>query len=172
MSYRYKQVEAALMETFGIEEEYRKAFSARLRHFRNLGVPDLPKVGKGTRNEYSTNDIYQLYITLELANCGMAPAIATDLTKKCFSLLVQYCDFVRFDTQKHPQFLAFSPSLIGDNFTVGERDIYYGFDRLALFDTERLIERHVKDQTHQRYRFIAINLSEGLHLLERALERQ
>jgi hypothetical protein len=46
---RYKHVEHALADLFKVQPDSMGAFRARIRHFRRLGIPDLPIVGSGTQ---------------------------------------------------------------------------------------------------------------------------
>jgi hypothetical protein len=69
----YRDVEARLAELHRIHEEDMGAFRARLRVLRTMGVPDLPKVGKGARVEFSTKDIGELHLALTLGEFGLPP---------------------------------------------------------------------------------------------------
>ena len=74
--FRYGGVEAALAEALQIEPESMGAFRARLRHLRNLGVPDLPKIGSGSVAAYSREQALEMLLALELENVGKAPRVA------------------------------------------------------------------------------------------------
>ena len=74
-TYSYKEIETALARMHDIHPSALKAFRARLRHLRNLGIPDLPKVGSGSRVAYSLDNAEELAFALELMQFGIAPAI-------------------------------------------------------------------------------------------------
>ena len=79
---QFGDVERILARTHDIKDRHRKAFQARLRHLRNLGVPRLSKVGSGTRINYNQDDLYELFLALELMRCGMSPATIKYLIRK------------------------------------------------------------------------------------------
>jgi len=70
----YGEVEDTLARLHNVQDKDRKAFRAKLRHFRNLGIPPLPKVGSGTKISYSLDDLYELFFALELTQCGLSPS--------------------------------------------------------------------------------------------------
>ena len=72
-SFLYGEVEQILARLHRVKQRDIKAFRARIRHFRNLGVPSLPKVGSGTKIRYGINDLYELFLALELMHCGLNP---------------------------------------------------------------------------------------------------
>jgi hypothetical protein len=72
-TYLYGEVEDALMATFRVPEGNRSRFRARLRHFRNLGVPPMPRTGSGVKVEYTRTMIHELLIALELTATGLSP---------------------------------------------------------------------------------------------------
>jgi hypothetical protein len=76
---QYSQFEKILADTFSIKEKGLGAFRARLRHLRNLGVPDIPKRGSGNTVVYKTADLLTALIALELQALGSAPAVSAEL---------------------------------------------------------------------------------------------
>jgi hypothetical protein len=78
---RYQDVERALKAFHWIGHNDQKAFRARIRHLRNLGVPSIEKVGKGTQVTYTRKHLWELHIALELTKSGVSPAIAATATK-------------------------------------------------------------------------------------------
>lgn len=82
--YRYQHVENALAVLFQIQETRRPAFRARIRHLRNIGVPDLPKVGSGVQIAYSSLDALKIAVALDLENMGVVPRVAADFVKSHF----------------------------------------------------------------------------------------
>ena len=79
---QYGDVERILARTHDIKDRHRKAFQARLRHLRNLGVPRLSKVGSGTRISYTQDDLHELFLALELMRCGVSPATIEHLIRR------------------------------------------------------------------------------------------
>ncbi|MGA7326907.1 MAG: hypothetical protein WBX25_21060 [Rhodomicrobium sp.] len=74
---RYGHIEAALAEIMNIEPENAKAFHARLRHLRNIGVPaGLPTPGKGQAIKYTRKHALELLIAVSLQNAGIGPRAA------------------------------------------------------------------------------------------------
>jgi hypothetical protein len=78
---QYRQFEEALIGMFSIDETNLGAFRARLRHLRNLGVPNIPKRGSGNALSYSQNDLFTTSVALALQMHGFAPATSAILAK-------------------------------------------------------------------------------------------
>jgi hypothetical protein len=76
---QYSRFEAILADTFSIKEKGLGAFRARLRHLRNLGVPNVPKRGSGNTAIYKTADLLTALVALELQALGSAPAVSAEL---------------------------------------------------------------------------------------------
>src|SRR5207302_1120039 len=51
-----------------------KRFRAQLRHFRNLGIPAIPRPGRGTHITYTTEHVHQLWLALQLHALPLPPA--------------------------------------------------------------------------------------------------
>jgi hypothetical protein len=79
--YRYGQVEAALAKVAELEPDEMSAFRGRLRHLRNIGCPELPKVGSGQPVEFSREAAIEMMLALELAALGIAPRHAARAAK-------------------------------------------------------------------------------------------
>jgi len=79
---QYRQFEEALVGMFSIHDSDLGAFRARLRHLRNLGVPNIPKAGSGHAHSYSQGDLFATSIALALHMLGFAPAISALIAKK------------------------------------------------------------------------------------------
>lgn len=71
--YRYRHIETALATVFKILPEGMGAFRARLRHLRNIGVPELPKPGSGEQIEYTRGHAIEILLALELEALGVSP---------------------------------------------------------------------------------------------------
>jgi hypothetical protein len=76
---RYKNVEEMLSRIFNVPEEGRGAFRARLRHLRNLGIPEVPKTGSGTQVPFTREQLMEMLIALELSRLGIAPRFVGDI---------------------------------------------------------------------------------------------
>jgi hypothetical protein len=72
-SLQYRQIEAALADLMRVDRKSIGAFRAKLRHLRNIGVPQLPSPGSGRQIEYSRRHALELIIALELEKLGQSP---------------------------------------------------------------------------------------------------
>jgi hypothetical protein len=68
-----------LASVFSIKEKNLGAFRARLRHLRNLGLPNIPKRGSGNVFIYKTKDLFAASAALSLQALGCAPAMSVKL---------------------------------------------------------------------------------------------
>jgi hypothetical protein len=105
--YRYRHAEAALASVFGVEADELGAFRGRLRHLRNIGVPDIPKSGSGRQIEYSRQSIIEMMLALEFEAMGVAPRYAARYAKHYIKEFAPDPDHpARFDmilvTNPHP----------------------------------------------------------------------
>jgi hypothetical protein len=81
MELRYGAVERALAGILGVPADQARAFRARLRHLRNIGVPELPKPGTGQPIAYTFEHALELLVALRLESIGTAPRVISLLTK-------------------------------------------------------------------------------------------
>jgi hypothetical protein len=79
LDLRYQHVETALIGLHEVGNKKIAAFRARIRHLRNLGVPNLPKVGSGIQITYTMDHVNQLFLALELLAFGINPSIVAKL---------------------------------------------------------------------------------------------
>ena len=71
---RYGEVEAVLASMFCIYPGDLKAFRAKLRHMRNIGIPSgLGEPGKGAVLRFSKQQVLEMLISLDLQDSGWAP---------------------------------------------------------------------------------------------------
>jgi|SRR5581483_1045465 len=70
---QYRQFEEVLVEMFSIDETSLGAFRARLRHLRNLGIPNVPKHGSGNAVNYRREHLFTTSIALALQTLGFPP---------------------------------------------------------------------------------------------------
>jgi hypothetical protein len=75
---QYKEFEKILADTFLIQKKGLGAFRARLRHLRNLGVPDIPRQGSGNTAIYDTDDLLAALVAIQLQTLGCAPAVSAE----------------------------------------------------------------------------------------------
>ena len=86
MEYRY--VEAILAKLHGVTTDGMGAFRARLRVLRSMGVPKLPRVGKGARQKFSGADIAHLHLAVTLGEFGLPPARIIEVVRRTEKLRV------------------------------------------------------------------------------------
>lgn len=70
----YRGFEATLAKLHGVTADGMSAFRARLRVLRSMGVPKLPRVGKGARVKFSRAEIADVHLALTLGESGLPPA--------------------------------------------------------------------------------------------------
>jgi hypothetical protein len=73
MKLQFRHVENALVRLFAVDDSCLGAFKARMRHLRNLGVPNIAKPGSGERVEYTREGVVGLALALELERLGRPP---------------------------------------------------------------------------------------------------
>jgi hypothetical protein len=73
MDLRYKNVEAALVDVAGVKPKAIGAFRGKLRHLRNLGLPQLPASGSGKHITYSRHQVLEMLVAIQLENIGHKP---------------------------------------------------------------------------------------------------
>jgi len=73
---QYRQFEEVLVEMFSIDETGLGAFRARLRHLRNLGIPNVPKHGSGNAVNYRREHLFTTSIALAVQTLGFAPTVS------------------------------------------------------------------------------------------------
>jgi hypothetical protein len=77
----YKTLENMLAQLHGIEPEGLKAFRSRLRVLRDIGVPAVVRPGKGSRVDYSFEDLWEAHIGLLLEEFGLPPSRVAIVSK-------------------------------------------------------------------------------------------
>jgi len=73
MIYRYGQIEIALIKALPVREEELGSFRAKLRRFRELGIPSIEKAGSGANAEYRLQHAVELAVALTFASLGVMP---------------------------------------------------------------------------------------------------
>ena len=74
-------VEDVIVQVFDlVDPDDLTNFQARIRHFRNIGVPrNLPQPGSGRRITYTLDQVLQLGFALCLGQYGVMPRVAADI---------------------------------------------------------------------------------------------
>ncbi len=83
----YKEVEAILAELHLIRPKDKPAFRSRLRVLRDIGVPSVPKPGKGSRVNYQFADLWETHFGLKLQSFGLPPLRVMFLTSSALGWL-------------------------------------------------------------------------------------
>ena len=78
--FSYGEVEDLLAAVLEIRPEGRQQLRARLRHLRNLGVPNLPKPGSGIKLRYTKRQAFEMLIAVGLETVGQTPRKAAALS--------------------------------------------------------------------------------------------
>jgi hypothetical protein len=79
--FRYKHVETALVDVTRVQPEALGAFRGRIRHLRNIGLPELPDSGSGKHIAYSRRQALEMLIAIQLENIGHKPDCAAKLSQ-------------------------------------------------------------------------------------------
>jgi hypothetical protein len=86
-TYRYKEVEHALVVALDIAPNDMGKFRAKLRHTRDDGVPSIQWSGTGAAAEYARRHVIELGVCLELQHLGQPPkasaATALSIVRTC-----------------------------------------------------------------------------------------
>ena len=69
----YGAIEAMLADLHGIAPNELKAFRARIRVLRDVGVPAVHKPGKGSKVDYDFVDFWETHVALTLERFGLTP---------------------------------------------------------------------------------------------------
>src|SRR5438132_1024758 len=82
-AYGYGTVERALATVMDIDlKKDGRRFKAQLRHLKNIGVPKIPKPGRGQKVEYSYWHALEMAFALYLQKVGVAPQRAAAIAAK------------------------------------------------------------------------------------------
>jgi hypothetical protein len=84
---RYSDIENALAEVLRVAPDQAGAFRGRIRHLRNIGVPEVPHPGHGRPACYSVLDALEILIALRLHALGVAPKVIAPMAHK---IVLQY----------------------------------------------------------------------------------
>ena len=148
-SYKHNQVETALVAAFDILPDLLPAFRGRLRHLRKHGVPDLPAVGRGGVVQYSTQDVVELVVALELEAIGIPPARTPAIITNARSHVPMQLELIRASRE-------------GDLWFVIAPDVFYGAWNRSFLCRSDVVDARVADFQKEYHRVSATDL--GLRL--------
>jgi hypothetical protein len=80
--FTYKQVEALFADLYRAPPEGMGALRGRLKNLKRLGVPMGSHTGKGTRVDYTVEQVWEWAFCLELMECGLDPATIVRIVKE------------------------------------------------------------------------------------------
>jgi hypothetical protein len=143
--FLYGAIEGALAEVLDIPAEETKAFRARLRHLRDLGIPSaLPRPGSGKKVAYSLSQALEMLFAIVLEHGGYSPRRAVSLVPSVLEDLKQ----IRIGSPNDDIYVIVSA------VTAGRQDPYAkegdthlsvafapGFKRLTEVLKDRLVDR-------------------------------
>lgn len=163
----YRYVEKALMRFLNLDEASAKTFRARLRHLKNLGVPEGIDVGSGRRAKYGSDQIFQIVLALELMATSLNPSLACNVALASwekFRLWFQIANG-NDDNQVGPWYLVYTPALpagLDPDFKDG------AIIELVFAPQSTLIELVQNAPPNTRY-IVSINLTKSAKALDDAL---
>jgi hypothetical protein len=118
MAWVYAEVEDALARMCRVRADVqKKAFRGKIQHFQKLGVPLNLKPGKGKKNSYTEDEVFQWALCLELAEYGVHPSTIADTIRAYWKshLLPAFRAASQNETPKDDILVCFSPHLVPDH---------------------------------------------------------
>ncbi|ESY20390.1 hypothetical protein [Mesorhizobium sp. LNJC391B00] len=92
----YAAAEAVLAGMYGLGSEIQgKAFRARLKHLKRLGVPLGSNPGRGTKIWYHDEQIFQWAFCLELAEFGIDPTTVVTFIREAWPDILKHFEEAR-----------------------------------------------------------------------------
>jgi hypothetical protein len=163
---RYPDVERVLARMHDIEPNGLKTFRARLRHFRNLDLPQGIRIGRGRRPTYGWAEILQMVLALELAEFDMAPASIVRSVHMGWTRWQEW--YVKAEANRGEQFFVLiSPSLMlegrGGMQTSGMMMLLRSSDLQSMITKISRIEER---------RHVLLNFTATLSCLRESLEQE
>ncbi|WP_172374044.1 hypothetical protein [Mesorhizobium sp. NZP2234] len=96
MMLTYSAAEAVLAGMYGLDANVQeKAFRARLKHLKRLGVPLGSNPGRGTKIWYHDEQVYQWAFCLELAEFGIDPTSVVGFIRDSWADIFQHFNEAR-----------------------------------------------------------------------------
>jgi hypothetical protein len=114
----YAEVEDALGRMCRVPPDVqKKAFRGKIQHFQKLGIPLNLKPGKGRKNLYTEDEVFQWALCLELAEYGVHPSAIADTIRAYWKshLLDAFRAAGQNETPKDDVLVCFSPHLVPDH---------------------------------------------------------
>jgi hypothetical protein len=157
MGLRYGDVEAALAEAMTIPPDGMKAFRARLRHLRNIGIPsELPEPGKGVAIRYTYRHAFEMFIALQMENIGHAPKRAAHIAQE----IIKQKDLLKNLQSSHLYVVVYTTKENSETLS------------LVFCPEIRLIYEELENsKLHMNLAFTLLNLGEAESLIRGALDR-
>jgi hypothetical protein len=118
MAWVYAEVEDALARMCRVRADVqKKAFRGKIQHFQKLGVPLNLKPGKGKKNSYTEDEVFQWALCLELAEYGVHPSTIADTIRAYWKshLLAAFREARQNETPKDDVLACFSRHLVPDH---------------------------------------------------------
>jgi hypothetical protein len=118
MPWVYAEVEDALARMCRVPPDVqKKAFRGKIQHFQKLGIPLNLKPGKGRKNLYTEDELFQWALCLELAEYGVHPSTIADTIRAYWKshLLPAFRAASQNETPKDDILVCFSPHLVPDH---------------------------------------------------------
>lgn len=79
---RYGEVEWLFLTIYNVSDDDEKAFRAKLRHMRNIGIPSgIGKIGRGRNIRFSKKQLLEMLFSLDMQNIGMSPSDTRELSR-------------------------------------------------------------------------------------------
>jgi hypothetical protein len=75
----YRAFEEILGKLHRVAPDDSKAFRARLRILRDLGIPNVAKPGKGARVDYRFDDLWAAHLGLTFDDAGLPPLVIKEI---------------------------------------------------------------------------------------------
>jgi hypothetical protein len=129
MPWLYAEVEDALARMCRVRPDVqKKAFRGKLQHFQKLGIPLDLKPGKGKKNSYTENEVFQWALCLELAEYSVHPSAIADTIRAYWKshLLDAFRAAGQNETPKDDVLVGFSPHFVPGDFSSHEDRVGLG----------------------------------------------
>ena len=152
---RYGEVEAILASVHWIYPGEIKAFRAKLRHMRNIGIPEgIGEPGKGKVLRFTKEQVLEMLISLDLQAAGWAPYDTQQIVSKIVK------DWKLAGAEEAPDHYAVLSLSIGGNALAPKYSVSMckGFERASALVSQNSSRLHT-----------VINVSASARSLDEAL---
>jgi hypothetical protein len=170
--YRYGEVEAALAETFKVNPQDLGAFRGRLRHLRNIGIPELPRPGSGKQIRYSREAAIEILLALEFSALGLPPGHFVSVAKS----LVKVFASEQGEDPRHPDGIVVTEEhpfmVIGNTILIhDEKPVVLGKHSWSTQNIRQWFNFISNSEWGIPQRFMVINVARSVAVLDEALLR-